>query len=225
MSRSISGDKVEFLPSGRAPESGPLQGALVVLEPFDPDRHCEELYRASHRDEEAKRVWTFLPDGPFEDAASFGRWAMRMVAEPERRAYAIRDKNGERFGGMAMYLDIRPAHGPMEMGYIWFAPFLQRTAQVTEALFVMLPYAFDSLRYCRMQWRCNALNEKSKAAALRLGFTFEGVFHQHMVVKGCNRDTAWYSIVDCEWPRIRANFDAWLARRRISTRKVVRTCP
>jgi RimJ/RimL family protein N-acetyltransferase len=211
MSRSISGSKVEFPPSGRAPESCSLEGALVVLEPFHPDRHCEELYRASHDDEEAKRVWTFLPDGPFDDAASFGQWAMRMVAEPARLVYAIRDKRAERLGGMAMYQEIRPAHGSMEMGYIWFAPYLQRTVQATEALFLMLSYAFDTLRYRRMQWRCNALNEKSRAAAQRLGFTFEGVFHQHMVVKGCNRDTAWYSIVDCEWPRLRTNFEAWLA--------------
>jgi RimJ/RimL family protein N-acetyltransferase len=211
MSRGISGSKVEIQPSGRAPESSPLKGALVVLEPFDPDRHCEELYSAPHGDEEAKRVWSYLPDGPFEDAAAFAIWAMRMVADPDRRVYAIRDKHAGRCGGMASYLDIQPSHGCMEMGYIWFAPFFQRTAQATEALFVMLRYAFDSLRYRRMQWRCNALNEKSRAAAERLGFTFEGVFHQHMVVKGCNRDTAWYSIVDHEWPRIRTNFESWLS--------------
>ena len=96
-------------------------------------------------------------------------------------------------------------------GLIWFAPFLQRTPQATEALFLMLSYALDQLHYRRMQWRCNALNEKSRAAALRLGFTFEGIFYQHMVVKGFNRDTAWYSILHSEWPRIRANFEAWLA--------------
>jgi RimJ/RimL family protein N-acetyltransferase len=112
---------------------------------------------------------------------------------------------------MATYFDIRPAMGSIEIGYIWFAPFLQRTPQATEALFLMLRHALDELKYRRMQWRCNALNEKSRAAALRLGFTFEGIFYQHMVVKGRNRDTAWYSILDHEWPRIRGNFERWLA--------------
>jgi RimJ/RimL family protein N-acetyltransferase len=198
-------------PSGKAPEKRPLEGRLVLLEPLDPDQHCEGLYSASHADEEARRVWTFLPDGPFEDLASFRQWATRMATEPDRLFFAVRDKGSERLGGMATYLDIRPPHGSIEIGYIWFAPFLQRTPQATEALFLMLRYAFDGLRYRRMQWRCNALNEKSRAAALRLGFTFEGIFYQHMVVKGRNRDTAWYSMLDYEWPRTRTNFELWLA--------------
>lgn len=211
MTRNVSSEEVAILPSGRAPEKRPLDGALVLLEPLDHLRHSEALYAASHEDEEARRIWTFLPDGPFEDLASFRQWAARMVMEPDRLFFAIRDKRSDRLGGMAMYLDIRPSHGSLEMGYIWFAPFLQRTAQATEALFLMLRYAFDDLQYRRMQWRCNALNDRSRAAALRLGFTFEGIFYQHMVIKGRNRDTAWYSILDHEWPRIRANFDRWLA--------------
>jgi RimJ/RimL family protein N-acetyltransferase len=211
MSRRISGDEVPVLPSGNAPERRPLDGNLVRLEPLDPDAHGEGLYAASHKDEEAKGVWTYLPDGPFEDLASFKQWVRRMVKEPDRLFYAFRDKQSERLGGMGTYLDIRPAMGSIEIGYIWFAPFLQRTRQATEALFLMLRYAFDELKYRRMQWRCNALNEKSRSAALRLGFTFEGIFYQHMVVKGHNRDTAWYSMLDCEWPRIRGNFEGWLA--------------
>jgi RimJ/RimL family protein N-acetyltransferase len=109
----------------------------------------------------------------------------------------------ERVGGMAMYSEIIPVHGVSELGYIWFAPALQRTALATEALFLMLRHAFDDLRYRRMQWRCHALNEKSRAAALRLGFTFEEIFYQQQVVKGRNRDTAWFSMLDAEWPRIR----------------------
>lgn len=211
MARELSGDKVEALPSGRAPQARVLEGRRVRLEPLDPDRHGAALYSASHEGDEAKRVWTFLPDGPFSELASFRQWAIRMAAEPDRLFFAVRDKPSERLGGMAMYLDIRPAHAAIEIGYIWFAPALQRTAASTEALFLMLRYAFDELGYRRMQWRCNALNEKSRAAALRLGFTFEGIFYQHMVVKGRNRDTAWYSILDREWPRIRANFERWLA--------------
>jgi RimJ/RimL family protein N-acetyltransferase len=133
------------------------------------------------------------------------------VVERDRLYFAFRDKATDRLGGMATYLDIRPNMGAIEVGYIWFAPFLQRTRHATEALFLLLSYAFDELGYRRMQWRCNALNDKSRAAALRLGFAFEGIFYQHMLVKGCNRDTAWYSILDHEWPRIRSNFERWLA--------------
>jgi RimJ/RimL family protein N-acetyltransferase len=211
MTREISGDKVAPLPSGIAPERRRLEGPRVLLEPLDPERHSESLYAASHESDEAKEIWTYLPDGPFEDLASFRRWVERIAIEPDRLFFAFLDKRTGRLGGMATYFEIRPAIGSIEVGYIWFAPFLQRTPQATEALFLMLQYAFDELRYRRMQWRCNALNAKSRAAALRLGFTFEGIFYQHMVVKGHNRDTAWYSILDHEWPRIRSNFEVWLA--------------
>lgn len=209
--RRLSCDKVPVLPSGKVPERRLLDGNLVRLEPLEPDAHSGELYRASHENDEAKKVWLFLPDGPFQDLTSFKHWVRRMAQEPDRLFYAFRDKNTRQFGGMGTYLEIRPAMGSMEIGYIWFAPFLQRTPQATEALFLMLRYAFDDLGYRRMQWRCNALNEKSRSAALRLGFAYEGVFYQHMVVKGHNRDTAWYSILDYEWPPIRANFERWLA--------------
>ncbi|HSD52826.1 MAG TPA: GNAT family protein [Burkholderiales bacterium] len=211
MTRTVSGERVSPLPAGKAPERRRLEGTLLLLEPLDPDRHSESLYAASHESDEASRVWTYLPDGPFEDLASFAQWVRRMAAEPDRLFFAFRDRHTGRLGGMATYIEIRPTMGSIEIGYIWFAPFLQRTRQATEALFLMLAYAFDELKYRRVQWRCNALNEKSRAAASRLGFTFEGVFYQHMVVKGRNRDTAWYSILDHEWPRIRSNFEHWLA--------------
>lgn len=211
MTRETSDEEVLSLPSGVAPERQQIDGMLVLLEPLDPDRHADALYVASHDNDEAKRVWTYLPDGPFEDVASFNLWVKRMAQEPDRLFFAFRDKATGRLGGMATYFDIRPTMGSIEIGYIWFSPFLQRTRQATEALFLMLRYAFDELKYRRMQWRCNALNGKSRAAALRLGFTFEGIFYQHMIVKGRNRDTAWYSILDYEWPRIRDNFELWLA--------------
>jgi RimJ/RimL family protein N-acetyltransferase len=210
MNRTISGDKVSALPSGKAPVRHQLEGTLVVLEPLDPTRHSKSLYAASHENNEARRIWSYLPDGPFEDMASFDSWVKRMALAPDRLCFAFRDRDTDRLGGMASYLDIRPAMGSIEMGYIWFAPFLQQTRQATESLFLMLRHAFDELKYRRMQWRCNALNEKSRAAALRLGFTFEGIFYQHMVVKERNRDTAWYSILDHEWPRLRSNFERWL---------------
>jgi RimJ/RimL family protein N-acetyltransferase len=210
MSRALSADEVSVLPPGRAPAKQVLAGTWVRLEPLDAGRHGDELYAASHRDDEAKAVWTYLPDGPFADLRSFKEWLARISQEPDRVWFAFRDRASARLGGMATYLEIRAAMGSIEMGYIWLAPFLQRTRQATEALYLMLAYAFEELKYRRMQWRCNALNEKSRAAALRLGFTFEGIFHQHMVVKGRNRDTAWYSILDREWPRIRGSFHVWL---------------
>jgi RimJ/RimL family protein N-acetyltransferase len=209
--RLVSGEAVVRLPSGKAPSRRDLTSALVVLEPLDPTRHAGQLFAASHDTDDARRVWTFLPDGPFADLAAFTAWAGSMAAASDRVVYAIRDASTGHAAGMASYLDIRPSHGAIEMGYIWFAPWLQRTRQATEALFLMLRHAFDDLGYRRMQWRCNAQNDTSRAAALRLGFTFEGIFYQHMVVKGRNRDTAWYAILDGEWPRIRANFEAWLA--------------
>jgi len=209
--RRVSAHKVEPLPSGKGPEARRLEGRLVVAEPLDLEQHTDPLFQASHETAAARQIWNYLPDGPFEDSAGFKAWLGAMTANPDRCVFAFRDKSNGRAGGMATYLDIRPAHGAIEVGYIWFAPALQRTPQATEALFLMLRHAFDDLKYRRMQWRCNALNEKSRTAALRLGFTYEGIFHQHMVVKGHNRDTAWYSILDSEWPRIRANFEAWLA--------------
>jgi len=211
MERRISGDRVAKAPSGRAPERRLLEGRFVVLEPLEIERHCESLYLASHETPEARQIWNYLPDGPFDGLPDFQAWLGAMVANPDRAVFAFRDSQTNRLGGMATYLDIRPSHGSIEVGYIWFAPFLQRTRQATEALFLMLRHALDELGYRRMQWRCNALNEKSRAAAVRLGFTYEGILYQHMVVKGRNRDTAWYSILDSEWPDIRANFEAWLS--------------
>ncbi|MFN2645784.1 MAG: GNAT family N-acetyltransferase [Burkholderiales bacterium] len=181
------------------------------MEPLDPEHHGPALYEASHSDERAKEVWTYLPDGPFESSSVFKEWLKRKGSEPGRLFYAFRDKTSDRLAGMANYFEVRPAMGSLEIGYVWFAPFWQRTTQATEAFFLMLSYAFDTLKYRRVQWRCNAVNHRSRSAATRLGFIFEGVWYQDMVVKGRNRDTAWYSILDNEWPRLRANFERWLA--------------
>jgi RimJ/RimL family protein N-acetyltransferase len=211
MSRRLSGSPVTPAPSADVPGRHRIEGRLVALDPLVWAEDAPALYAASHETAEARAVWTFLPDGPFADLATFTNWARAMADAPDRVVFALRDTATRRAAGMASYLDIRQAHASIEMGYIWIAPFLQRTRQSTEALFLMLRHAFDDLGYRRVQWRCNALNDKSRAAALRLGFTFEGIFFQHMVVKGRNRDTAWYSIVDSEWPGIRANIEAWLA--------------
>lgn len=194
----------------RWPQRTPLAGHRVTLDPLDPDSMADELFAVGHADDAALAIWTYLPDGPFDDVGALRTWLYRQHG-PDHTAVAFRDNATGKLFGTARYMDIVPASGTMEIGAIWFGPTMQRTAHTTEALFLMIKHAFDDLGYRRMQWRCNALNQRSRAAALRLGFTFEGIFRQHMIVKGRNRDTAWFSILDDEWPTLRANFESWLA--------------
>jgi RimJ/RimL family protein N-acetyltransferase len=183
-----------------------LEGERVRLEPIDRTRHAEALFAASQGD---PRLWDYLGYGPFEDAAALGEWIDAQVGSDDPRFYAVL-VNGQA-QGVVSYLRIEPAHGCLEIGHIWFGPALQRTAAATETIYVLARHAFDELGNRRLEWKCDAANARSRRAADRFGFTFEGVFRQHMIVKGRNRDTAWYSIVDGEWPARRAAFEAWLA--------------
>ena len=203
------------------PSLEPLEGARVRLVSVEPARHLEPLYALSHGDPETEALWSYMPYGPFADREAMADWLAGCAAAEDPRFVVVidkargdkarGDKARERPSGMASFLRITPAHGVIEIGHIWFAPPLQRTPAATEALFLMMRHAFDDLGNRRLEWKCNALNEASRRAALRLGFRFEGVFHRHMVTKGRNRDTAWYSILDEEWPALRANFEAWLS--------------
>jgi len=206
----VSDAAVDPLPAGLFPPRVPLDGESVRLEPLDPRLHAADLYRASHEDERARSVWTYLWPAPFADAAAFAAWLRDGAAAADPLFYAIRDRATGRAAGMAAFMRIAPKDGVMEIGHIWFAPALQRTRASTEALWLMIRHAFD-LGYRRVEWKCNALNAPSRAAALRLGFRFEGVFFRHMIIKGRNRDTAWYSMLAEEWPARRAAFEAWLA--------------
>jgi len=208
--RALSGAPVAHLPSGLVPSRMPLPGRHVTLEPIDPALHATQLYDAGHGSGTALRVWDYLPTGPWPDEAAFIAWLRTQAALFDRIVFALRLMATGRAVGMASYLDIHPLDGVIEIGGIWFAPDVQRTRAATEALFLLLSHAMDGLGYRRMQWRCNSLNQKSRMAARRLGFRFEGVFHNHMVVKGRNRDTAWYSILDKEWPEVRDLITAWL---------------
>ena len=209
--RQISGAPVERKPSGAQPARAPLEGRQVLLEPIDPAKHGAQLYALSHADEEARALWTYLPYGPFDSETAFIGWLEGCAASEDPLFFALHDRADGRPAGMASYLNIVPAHGSIEIGHIWFSPPLQNTRASTEALYEMMRHAIDDLGYRRMEWKCNALNEGSRRAALRLGFTFEGIFYQHLVVKGRNRDSAWYSILDGEWPRLRDAFETWLA--------------
>ncbi len=193
------------------PARAPLTGAAVRLEPLDPAVHGDGLFAAGHGSREADAVWRYMSIGPFTDFAGFGQWLDACAAQTDPMAFAIRDLARDAMMGMASFMRMAPADGAIEIGFIWFGPRFQRTPQSTEALFLMMDHALTDLGYRRLEWKCNAMNEKSRAAALRLGFRFEGIFHQHMVIKGRNRDTAWFSILDEEWPAVRAAFREWLA--------------
>jgi len=180
----------------------------VVLEPVDPARHANDLFLAS---EGAPALWDYLAYGPFENQRVFTEWLKERAASDDPLFYAVIDRASRQARGMASLMRIVPEHGVIEIGHIWFAPALQRTRQATEAIYLLARHAFDDLGYRRFEWKCDALNLPSRRAAERFGFVFEGVFRQHMVVKGRNRDTAWFSIVDGEWPGVRAAFEAWLS--------------
>jgi RimJ/RimL family protein N-acetyltransferase len=187
-----------------------LQGARVRLEPLDAARHAEDLYAASHGEGTDPRLWDYLPYGPFADAGAYAAWVERHQSDDDPRFYAIVDEATGRAAGVASYLRIEPDHGVIEIGHIWFGAALQRTPEATEAIYVLARHAFDDLGHRRLEWKCDAANARSRAAAERFGFTYEGTFRQHLIVKGRNRDSAWYSLLDGEWPAARTAFEAWL---------------
>jgi RimJ/RimL family protein N-acetyltransferase len=192
----------------RMPEKVPLEGVTVILEPVDPDRHAAALFASS---KDAPELWKHLAYGPFKDRDEFTSWLRDRAATEDPLFYALVDRAAGEARGMASYLRMEPLHGVIEIGHIWFAPALQRTRQATESIFLLARHAFDDLGYRRLEWKCDSLNGPSRSAAERFGFTYEGIFRQHMVVKGRNRDTAWYAITDAEWPSRRAAFEAWLS--------------
>jgi RimJ/RimL family protein N-acetyltransferase len=198
--------ELEWKPA-RHPERIALEGASVTLEPVAPARHGGALYSAA---DGAPSIWDHLPYGPFASLEDFTAWLEARAATEDPLFYALVDRAGGA-RGMASYLRMDLPNGVIEIGHIWFAPAMQRTRQATEAIFVLARHAFDDLGYRRLEWKCDSLNAASRRAAERFGFVFEGVFRQHMVVKGRNRDTAWYAMTDGDWPLRRAAFEAWLA--------------
>lgn len=220
------GPKIDWRPV-QPPARAAIDGTSVRLEPLDPAAHAADLFALS---KDAPAIWDYLPYGPFADEAAFTAWLTRHAATADPLAFAVIDRAGGRAAGVVTFMSIVPTEGVIEIGHIWFTPPLQRTRQATEAIYLLLRHAFD-LGYRRMEWKCHARNAKSRAAAERFGFTYEGTFRQHRVVKGRNRDTAWYAIVDGEWPRIQAGFERWLAddnfaadgRQRAALRELIET--
>jgi len=191
------------------PEPERLPGRFCRLEPLDADRHAEALFAANARDAEG-RMWTYLPYGPFSDIESYREWVQAAGASRDPLFFAIVDAASERAAGIAGYLRITPASGSIEVGHLAYSPLLQRTPAATEAIYLLMERAFR-LGYRRFEWKCDALNAPSRNAAQRLGFSYEGLFRQATVYKGRSRDTAWYSVIDAEWPALREAFQQWLA--------------
>lgn len=184
-----------------------LTGRYTILERLNAARHGPALWDAfKGRDD----LWTYSSQGPFADAAAFNTWLAQRATLEDPFYFTIQDRNGRALG-VATLMEIRPDMRVIEVGHIVYGPSLQQTPLATEAQFVLARYVFETLGYRRYEWKCDALNAASRRAAERFGFTFEGVFRQHMIVKGHNRDTAWFSILDNEWPQAKAAFERWLA--------------
>jgi RimJ/RimL family protein N-acetyltransferase len=195
-----------------APRPAPivLEGRYVRLRPPDAGADAEALYAESHPPAAGPGHWTYMPNGPYRDVAEL-RDALKLAQTSEGPVvFVVVRLPDEHPAGIATYLRIKPEHGVIEIGGIWFGASLRRTPAATEAIYLLASHVFDELGYRRLEWKCDSLNAASRSAAERFGFRFEGVFRSHMVIKGRNRDTAWYAITDEEWPAVRTGFRGWL---------------
>ncbi|MGN6276354.1 MAG: GNAT family N-acetyltransferase [Solirubrobacterales bacterium] len=200
-----------------APQRAPLQGEHVLLRPVDAAADAEPFFAATHPPVAEESLWRYMFDGPYKDAEEMRRAMEWVESTDDPLFFTIVRLADQRPLGRAAYMRITPEHGVIEIGGILFAPALQRTTAATEAIYLMARHAFDELGYRRLEWKCDAENEASRRAASRFGFAYEGTFRQHMVIKGRNRDTAWFAITDGDWPRLRAAFEAWLAPENFDT--------
>ena len=188
----------------------PIEGLHAVVEPMTGESRFRELFDAFSPDREGRR-WEYLAYGPFDDFESFEGFARRTYLGPDMLFHAIVPRSGGRAEGVAALMRTDRGNGVTEIGSIMLAPSLARTAAATEAFFLIMRRVFDDYGFRRLEWKCDDRNQPSKRAALRLGFRPEGLFRQHMIVKSKNRDTAWFSIIDREWPELKRVFEAWLA--------------
>jgi RimJ/RimL family protein N-acetyltransferase len=200
------GASVDAQPAGR-PDAVTLTGRYGTVERLDPARHRASLWEAVRGHD---KIWTYMAYGPFADEAAFSDWLVSRVALADPYYYAIAEPSG-RAVGLAALMSIRPDMRVVEVGNILLSPALQRTPLATEAQYLLARHAFETLRYRRYEWKCDALNAASRRAALRFGFAFEGIFRDHMIIKGRSRDTAWFVMLEAEWPARKAAFERWLA--------------
>ncbi|MGP0170303.1 GNAT family N-acetyltransferase [Pseudomonas sp. NCHU5208] len=191
------------------PDQRLLQGRFVRLEALAASRHGDDLWHALQGPD--PKLWDYLPYGPFGERAAFDTWLAGNAEHRDPLFYAVVDQASHRALGLFSYLNIAAQDGCIEIGHVAFGAAMQRTAGATEAVYLLARHAFDDLGYRRLEWKCNAANRRSVRAAERFGFSHEGLFRQHRVIKGKNRDTAWFSIIDGEWSRCREAFQRWLA--------------
>jgi RimJ/RimL family protein N-acetyltransferase len=209
------GDPVPDWQPRPRPEARTFTGSYCRLERLDPARHADDLFTADQADTDGTS-WTYLPYGPFAHPADYAAWVTEVAAQPDPYFFAVVDTeepsptSGQAVGVLSL-MRVQPEAGSIEIGHIHFSPALQHRRAGTEAHYLLGTYVFDQLGYRRYEWKCDALNEPSRRAADRLGFQYEGTFRQFQVVKGRNRDTAWYAIIDAEWSGVREAFRAWLA--------------
>jgi RimJ/RimL family protein N-acetyltransferase len=199
------GPRVDSTPA-RRPSRTTLEGRHAVLVPLDPAAHGDALWEAVQGHDE---LWRYLFNGPFADRAAFDDDLAKKATSSDPLFFTILD-GASRPAGYASYMRIEPTHRVIEVGSILYTPIIQRTTTATEAMYLMARHVFEDLGYRRYEWKCDALNQPSRRAALRFGFTFEGIFRQHMIVKGRSRDTAWFSMLDSEWPARKAAYERWL---------------
>jgi RimJ/RimL family protein N-acetyltransferase len=211
------GDPVPGWSTRPHPGRSTLSGHYCRLERLNADRHANELFVADRADARGE-TWTYLPYGPFPDLESYTRWVQAAAGGSDPFFYAIIDTDPQadpisagRAVGVLSLLRIQPEAGSIEVGHVHYSPLLQRRRGATEAQYLLMRYVFEDLAYRRYEWKCDALNAPSRAAAERLGFRYEGTFRQAMVTTGRNRDTAWYSIIDIEWPLVDTGLRSWLA--------------
>ena len=203
------GEPVDTTPA-ELPQRVALAGRYVEVLPLEAASHGDELYAAATA-ADPHTHWTYLSFGPWPDRGAFDAWLKAYQSSRDPFPFVLKEKSSARALGMASYMRIEPQHRVIEIGSIWYSPALQRSRAATEAMYLLARHAFETLRYRRYEWKCNSFNEPSRRAALRLGFTYEGVFRQHMISRGRNRDTAWFSMLDVEWPARKQAFERWLA--------------
>jgi len=195
----------------KLPSKKKLIGKYCFLEPINIRKHSKDLYKNFSLDKK-NIIWTYLPYGPFKSYGSFKKWLKSFCLNKDPFFYAIYSKKHNEYCGMASYLRITPEHGSIEVGHINYSPILQNTTEGTETMYLMMKNAFEVLGNRRYEWKCNNLNSASKYAAERLGFKFEGIFRQMFIFKGRNRNTAWYSIIDKEWPNYKKKYLFYLKK-------------
>jgi RimJ/RimL family protein N-acetyltransferase len=204
------GPVVDPLPVGNVPDMRPLHGRWIWLDHVSAAKHAADLFASFDGKDPEGHIWTYLGYGPFASLEEFSEWLKAREAARDPWFYAFVRRDTGKAVGMGSFMRNDAANGVIEIGHIWMSPRLQQTREATETIYLMMRHCFGDLGVRRLEWKCDSLNAPSRKAAERFGFTFEGIFRQHYIIKGRNRDTAWYAMLDTEWPKARAAFEAWL---------------